>query len=150
MILRLSLDLPEDLSYIRTTRLLSRTLLEDIKVVKADMNNKACTMKRREMRTRPLSGIQAVELWCREAPSDTKCRYDNRQGAAEQADNFLFTAAKTNSRKNKQPQKQTIVNKNHLCRTAVHFYGIILVYTEDGLLTKDVQVDAISQHPGSS
>lgn len=39
MILRLSLDLPEDLSYIRTTRLLSRTLLEDIKVVKADMDD---------------------------------------------------------------------------------------------------------------
>ncbi len=32
MILRLSLDLPEDTSYIRTTRLLSRCLLEDIKV----------------------------------------------------------------------------------------------------------------------
>ncbi|MGI4792163.1 MAG: ATP-binding protein [Janthinobacterium lividum] len=39
MILRLSLDLPEDLSYIRTTRLLSRTLLEDIKVVKEDMDD---------------------------------------------------------------------------------------------------------------
>lgn len=32
MILRLSLDLPEDMTYIRTTRLLSRCLLEDIKV----------------------------------------------------------------------------------------------------------------------
>lgn len=32
MILRLSLDLPEDKTYIRTTRLLSRCLLEDIKV----------------------------------------------------------------------------------------------------------------------
>lgn len=32
MILRLSLDLPEDTTYIRTTRLLSRCLLEDIKV----------------------------------------------------------------------------------------------------------------------
>ncbi len=32
MILRLSLDLPEDTSYIRTTRLLSRCLLQDIKV----------------------------------------------------------------------------------------------------------------------
>jgi serine/threonine-protein kinase RsbW len=31
MILRLSLDLPEDTTYIRTTRLLSRCLLEDIK-----------------------------------------------------------------------------------------------------------------------
>ena len=30
--MRLSLDLPEDEAYIRTTRLLSRTLLEDIKV----------------------------------------------------------------------------------------------------------------------
>jgi anti-sigma regulatory factor (Ser/Thr protein kinase) len=34
MILRLSLDLPEDENYIRTTRLLSRCLLEDIKVDK--------------------------------------------------------------------------------------------------------------------
>ena len=32
MILRLSLHLPEDASYIRTTRLLSRCLLEDMKV----------------------------------------------------------------------------------------------------------------------
>ena len=32
MILRLSLDLPEDMTYIRTTRLLSRCLLEDIQV----------------------------------------------------------------------------------------------------------------------
>ncbi len=32
MILRLSLDLPEDVTYIRTTRLLSRCLLQDIKV----------------------------------------------------------------------------------------------------------------------
>jgi len=32
MILRLSLNLPEDTTYIRTTRLLSRCLLEDIKV----------------------------------------------------------------------------------------------------------------------
>ncbi len=32
MILRLSLDLPEDASYIRTTRLLSRCLLEDMRV----------------------------------------------------------------------------------------------------------------------
>jgi serine/threonine-protein kinase RsbW len=32
MILRLSLDLPEDATYIRTTRLLSRCLLEDIRV----------------------------------------------------------------------------------------------------------------------
>lgn len=32
MILRLSLDLPEDSTYIRTTRLLSRCLLQDIKV----------------------------------------------------------------------------------------------------------------------
>lgn len=32
MIMRLSLDLPEDTAYIRTTRLLSRRLLQDIKV----------------------------------------------------------------------------------------------------------------------
>jgi serine/threonine-protein kinase RsbW len=32
MILRLSLDLPEDTTYIRTTRLLSRCLMEDIQV----------------------------------------------------------------------------------------------------------------------
>lgn len=32
MILRLSLDLPEDSTYIRTTRLLSRRLLDDMKV----------------------------------------------------------------------------------------------------------------------
>ncbi len=32
MILRLSLDLPEDSTYIRTTRLLSRCLLDDLKV----------------------------------------------------------------------------------------------------------------------
>ena len=32
MILRLSLDLPEDATYIRTTRLLSRCLLVDMKV----------------------------------------------------------------------------------------------------------------------
>ena len=32
MILRLSLDLPEDAAYIRTTRLLSRCLLDDLKV----------------------------------------------------------------------------------------------------------------------
>jgi anti-sigma regulatory factor (Ser/Thr protein kinase) len=32
IILRLSLDLPEDASYIRTTRLISRCLLEDIRV----------------------------------------------------------------------------------------------------------------------
>jgi len=35
MILRLTLDLPEDATYVRTTRLLSRCLLEDIKVTKA-------------------------------------------------------------------------------------------------------------------
>lgn len=34
MILRLSLDLPEDMTYIRTTRLLSRCLLQDIRVSK--------------------------------------------------------------------------------------------------------------------
>ena len=32
MILRLSLDLPEDATYVRTTRLLSRCLLDDLKV----------------------------------------------------------------------------------------------------------------------
>ena len=32
MILRLSLDLPEDAAYVRTTRLLSRCLLDDLKV----------------------------------------------------------------------------------------------------------------------
>ena len=39
MILRLSLDLPEDLTYVRTTRLLSRTLLEDMKVNKSDIED---------------------------------------------------------------------------------------------------------------
>lgn len=39
MILRLSLDLPEDTTYIRTTRLLSRCLLEDIKVNKATIDD---------------------------------------------------------------------------------------------------------------
>ncbi len=38
MILRLSLDLPEDATYVRTTRLLSRTLLEDMKVTKTDID----------------------------------------------------------------------------------------------------------------
>lgn len=36
MILRLSLDLPEDQEYIHTTRLLSRTLLDDLHVVSQD------------------------------------------------------------------------------------------------------------------
>ena len=39
MILRLSLDLPEDTTYVRTTRLLSRTLLEDLKVNKHDIDD---------------------------------------------------------------------------------------------------------------
>ena len=39
MILRLALDLPEDATYVRTARLLSRTLLEDIKVVKGDISD---------------------------------------------------------------------------------------------------------------
>jgi len=39
MILRLSLDLPEDTSYIRTTRLLSRCLLQDIKVNRATIDD---------------------------------------------------------------------------------------------------------------
>jgi len=39
LILRLSLDLPEDATYVRTTRLLSRTLLEDMKVNKADIDD---------------------------------------------------------------------------------------------------------------
>jgi len=39
MILRLSLDLPEDQSYIRTTRLLSRCLLEDIKVLRETIDD---------------------------------------------------------------------------------------------------------------
>jgi anti-sigma regulatory factor (Ser/Thr protein kinase) len=39
MILRLSLDLPEDENYIRTTRLLSRCLLEDIKVAKPTIDD---------------------------------------------------------------------------------------------------------------
>jgi anti-sigma regulatory factor (Ser/Thr protein kinase) len=39
MILRLSLDLPEDENYIRTTRLLSRSLLEDIKVDRATIGD---------------------------------------------------------------------------------------------------------------
>jgi serine/threonine-protein kinase RsbW len=36
MILRLSLDLPEDQEYIHTTRLLSRTLLDDLHVITRD------------------------------------------------------------------------------------------------------------------
>lgn len=36
MILRLSLDLPEDQEYIHTTRLLSRTLLDDLRVIAHD------------------------------------------------------------------------------------------------------------------
>ncbi len=36
MILRLSLDLPEDQEYIHTTRLLSRTLLDDLHVIVQD------------------------------------------------------------------------------------------------------------------
>jgi anti-sigma regulatory factor (Ser/Thr protein kinase) len=39
MILQLSLSLPDDESYIRTTRLLSRTLMEDIQVIKADIDD---------------------------------------------------------------------------------------------------------------
>jgi anti-sigma regulatory factor (Ser/Thr protein kinase) len=39
MILQLSLSLPDDQSYIRTTRLLSRTLIEDIQVIKADIDD---------------------------------------------------------------------------------------------------------------
>ena len=39
MILQLSLSLPDDQTYIRTTRLLSRTLMEDMKVVKADIDD---------------------------------------------------------------------------------------------------------------
>jgi len=39
MILRLSLDLPEDAAYIRTTRLLSRCLLEDIDVTTPIIND---------------------------------------------------------------------------------------------------------------
>lgn len=39
MILRLSLDLPEDHEYVRTTRLLSRTLLDDLKVVSEDKDD---------------------------------------------------------------------------------------------------------------
>lgn len=38
MILRLSLDLPDDLAFVRTARLLSRTLLEDIQVVPPDVD----------------------------------------------------------------------------------------------------------------
>jgi anti-sigma regulatory factor (Ser/Thr protein kinase) len=39
MILRLSLDLPEDQEYIHTTRLLSRTLLDDLRVVAQDKDD---------------------------------------------------------------------------------------------------------------
>ena len=41
MILKLALDLPEDEHYIRTTRLLSTTLLGDLKVIKADIGDVA-------------------------------------------------------------------------------------------------------------
>ncbi len=39
MILKLSLDLPEDGSYVQITRLLGRTLLEHLKVVEADIDD---------------------------------------------------------------------------------------------------------------
>lgn len=39
MILKLSLDLPEDQEYIHTTRLLSRTLLDDLRVVTQDKDD---------------------------------------------------------------------------------------------------------------
>jgi len=39
MILRLSLDLPEDATYIRTTRLLSRCLMQDIKVTRQTIDD---------------------------------------------------------------------------------------------------------------
>jgi anti-sigma regulatory factor (Ser/Thr protein kinase) len=39
MFLRLTLDLPEDILYVRTTRLLSRALLQDINVVKDDIDD---------------------------------------------------------------------------------------------------------------
>ena len=39
MILKLSLDLPEDQEYIHTTRLLSRTLLDDLRVVAQDKDD---------------------------------------------------------------------------------------------------------------
>ena len=39
MILRLSLDLPEDQEYIHTTRLLSRTLLDDLHVIAQDKDD---------------------------------------------------------------------------------------------------------------
>ena len=39
MILRLSLDLPEDATYIRTTRLLSRCLLDDMRVIHATIDD---------------------------------------------------------------------------------------------------------------
>ena len=39
MILKLSLDLPEDGSYVQITRLLGRTLLEHLKVVEADIGD---------------------------------------------------------------------------------------------------------------
>lgn len=38
MILRLSLDLPEDISYVHTTRILSRALLDDVHVVSNDID----------------------------------------------------------------------------------------------------------------
>jgi len=39
MILKLSLDLPEEASFVQTTRHLSRTLLEDIHVIKSDIDD---------------------------------------------------------------------------------------------------------------
>jgi serine/threonine-protein kinase RsbW len=39
MILKLSLDLPEDHEYVRTTRLLSRTMLDDLRVVGEDKDD---------------------------------------------------------------------------------------------------------------
>jgi serine/threonine-protein kinase RsbW len=39
MILKLSLDLPEDHEYVRITRLLSRTLLDDLQVVSEDKDD---------------------------------------------------------------------------------------------------------------
>ena len=39
MILKLSLTLPDDQGYVRTTRLLSRSLMEDIQVIPADVDD---------------------------------------------------------------------------------------------------------------
>ena len=69
MILRLSLDLPEDATYVRTTRLLSRTLLEDLKVNKHDIDDvetivaELCTNVVRHARSKETHFLISLEYY---------------------------------------------------------------------------------------